>query len=312
MTATEFLKEICLRAGEGYREYTDRAKSYAKSVMIEMARQLPDIDIQAPAMVVRKRNNIARATQFLIPYDEISTNILNAEIINILSLSYETKGEPNTYTAKDNLGADSIIYQQQPSMSNREIYVEHILHPDIGWDTDVIINKDRDNPNAVIITVRLEHYGGNTIATAGEVLKIVNESSAQKHVRALAAPGANMSERTSEFEKQKLTGRIQPIEYRAERISQAEFDAYLLRPDLLMRKDNFNFYTISDGKLWLVKEPGHGWMVSVVAVVWQDAFITPDMQSQADKNELSKKFSAGFIQRTIDIASERMRAEIQA
>lgn len=305
MTATEFLKEICLRAGEGYREYTDRAKSYAKSVMIEMARQLPDIDVQAPAMVANKTMTIS-GNQMFIPYDDLADGVAG-DIIRIISLLYNT-ALPEKRLVID--GDSGITYTAKPDTKEKNIYVGHVLHPYAGWNPDIVIVKNKGLPDDVTIQVRLENNDGvDPITTYAEIEDLVNNSAAQLYISATV--GDTPENMAREMPATILSGG-DAEQYQAERISQAEFDAYLLRPDLLRRKGNFNFYTVADGKLWLVRDPSRGATVIAKAVIWQDAFITPVIQDQVDKNNLAEKFSAGFIQRTIDIASERMRAEIQA
>lgn len=322
MTVTQLLAEICSRAGEGYQNYTDRAKAHFKTAVITMLYSSLNPDLDAPSLYKIVRTLATSESSSIMLYDLLRLAGLTEGTIDTIRYGIDTNAAMTTTLGDDN----DITYTARTSGSEGNLIgVEYILPASNNSPLSFSVTPvDRVVEGVTVtgytITVNIATDGaGNSDADAQKLLAYIVSSEANFYVSAELA-GVNGAGQLTAMSERMLTGGIGTGEYqRMERITKMQQDIARMNPKLLNSKDEVSFYFLTGfgnaAQIELMLPPPFNMngTVEYSLIGWSDTLITPILNELGeDTTDLSTSFSPIFLENAITTASALLVKEIMA
>ena len=322
MTVTQLLAEICSRAGEGYQNYTDRAKAHFKTAVLTMLYSSLNPDLDAPSLYKIVRTLATSESSSIMLSDLLTLAGLTEGTIDTLRYGIDTNAAMTTSLGDDN----DITYTARTSGSEGNLIgVEYILPSSANSPLSFSVAAvdrlvDGETVTGYTITVNIATAGaGESDTDAENLLEYIVSSEANFYVSAALAGVGGAGQITAMSEKL-LTGGVGTGEYqRMERITKMQQDIARMNPNLLNSKDEVSFYFLTGlgnaAKIELMLPPAFNMngTIEYSLIGWSDAITTPVLNGLGvDTTDLSTSFSPVFLENAIATASALLVKEIMA
>ena len=318
MKVSDLLTEICNRAGEGYQNYADRARSHFRSAALSLAEESKNIDVDAPGLYAIGETTVLNDTQ-KIPMSQILT-AAGMEIGVLRSLRY---GITALASVETELGGDNeIIYTARPHIPNGNIIgIEYVIPARQNSPLSVTVEAvprmiGLEEVDGIKITVHAATDSlGEVITTAADIVYRWDSFPGTYYVSAVVSPGSGEgTDLIQAMAEVLLIGGTGANEFvPLERITRQQQETARLRPLILASRDRVNFYTITGDKA------GSGAVITLINLPPFNAQSTVEYSVigwltvlNNGNTEVEPYFSPGFLNKVIDVAANSLRLEIQA
>lgn len=323
MTVTQLLAEICSRAGEGYQNYTDRAKAHFKTAVLTMLYSSLNPDLDAPSLYKIVRTLATSESSSIMLSDLLMLAGLTEGTIDTLRYGIDSNAAMTTTLADDN----DIKYTARTSGSEGNLIgVEYILPSSTNSPLSFSVAEvdrlvDGETVTGYTITVNIATDGaGNPDTDAQQLLEYIVSSEANFYVSAALSKGVTGAGQITAMSEKLLTGGVGTGEYqRMERITKMQQDIARMNPNLLNSKDEVSFYFLTGlgnaAKIELMLPPAFNMngTIEYSLIGWSDAITTPVLNGLGvDTTDLSTSFSPVFLENAIATASALLVKEIMA
>jgi hypothetical protein len=318
MTVAQLVSEICSRAGEGYQNYTERAKAHFRAAAIRAAEGTKNIDVDAPGMYAIGEVTVRNDSQKLY-----LLGILNKEgmeIGTIKSLRYGTTSLASMTTLFIGNQHSRIKYTARPHIPNGNLLsVEYVVPKSSEEPFSVsveeverTVGEETVTGYKIVVSIATDDTGAEDM-TANELVYSWDYYKGAYYVSAELAPHSNGTGGLTAMAEQMLTGGSGVSNYLPlERITKQQYEASRLRPEILNSRDGVNYYTLTGENslgavITLISLPPFNYLgaIEYSVIGWRTSF-------NSDNTIIDPFFSPRFLEEVIGIAAEMLRREIQA
>lgn len=317
MTVAQLVSEICNRAGEGYQNYTERAKAHFRAAAIRVAEEAKNIDVDAPGMYAIGEVSVSNDSQKLY-----LLGILNKEgmeIGTVKSLRYGTTSLASMTTVLGNYHSN-IKYTARPHIPNGNLLsVEYVVplasEEPFGVSVEEVERTVGDKTVTgykIVVSIATDDTGAEEM-TANELVLSWDNYQGAYYVSAELVPYSNGTGGLTTMAEQMLTGGSGVSNYLPlERITKQQYEASRLRPEILNSRDGVNYYTLTGetsvgAVITLISLPPFNSLgaIEYSVIGWRTSF-------NSDNTIIDPFFSPIFLERVIELAADSLRREIQA
>lgn len=315
MKVSELVSEICSRAGEGYQNYSLRAKSHFRSAAISLANATKNIDVEAPGLYSIGERAVLNDTQMIAVSELLSD--AGMDIGTVKSLRYGTTSLASLVTELEN--DNDLKYVARPHIPNGNLIGIEYVVPETGnedisisvEEVDRTVGGDTVTGYKIIVSVGTGDPGVS-ITKASDIIYIWDYYPGSYYASVSLAPNNDGAGEITAMEEQMLSGGAGVGEYLPlERITKQQHETSRLRPGILESRDGVNFYTLTgqDGgaMITLIAPPPFNarGAIEYSIVGWRSLL-------DDDNTEVELFFSPIFLERVIELAADSLRREIQA
>lgn len=317
MTVAQLVSEICNRAGEGYQNYTERAKAHFRAAAIRVAEGTKNIDVDAPGMYAIGEVSVSNDSQKLY-----LLGILNKEgmeIGTVKSLRYGTTSLASMTTVLGNYRSN-IKYTARPHIPNGNLLsVEYVVplasEEPFGVSVEEVERTVGDKTVTgykIVVSIATDDTGAEDM-TANDLVLSWDYHQGAYYVSAELVPYSNGTGGLTTMAEQMLTGGSGVSNYLPlERITKQQYEASRLRPEILNSRDGVNYYTLTGDTslgavITLISLPPFNALgaIEYSIIGWRKSF-------NIDNTNIDPFFSPIFLERVIEFAADSLRREIQA